>query len=164
MDIKIREVASKDKDVIETIIRSNENFTDEEKWCAAELLDMYLKGTTQGEYLFICAVNEDDKPLGYICYGKTPFADDVYDIYWIVIDPVWQGKRIGRALVKYIEDMLKQKGARMIVAETSSQQKYEKPRLFYEKVGFAEVSRIRDFYRVGDDKIIYIKRIGELEN
>jgi len=66
--------------------------------------------------------------------------------------------------VKYVEDMLKQKGARMIVAETSSQQKYEKPRLFYEKVGFTEVSRIGDFYRVGDDKIIYVKRIGELEN
>src|SRR3989344_4498888 len=110
MDIKIREVASKDKDVIETIIRSNENFTDEEKWCAAELLDMYLKGTTQGEYLFICAVNEDDKPLGYICYGKTPFADDVYDIYWIVIDPVWQGMRNPACFMRRL-GLLKSRGS-----------------------------------------------------
>ena len=47
--------------------------------------------------------------------------------------------------------------ARMIIAETSSQPKYDKARLFYERLGFMEAARIRDFYRVGDDKIIYIK-------
>lgn len=164
MEIRIREVAHKDKETIESIIRSNENFTDEEKYCAAELLDFYLRDITKGEYLFVCAVDETDKPLGYICYGKTPFADNVYDIYWIAIEPAWQGKRIGQMLIKYLDGILKKNGARMVVVETSAQSKYNKTRSFYEKVGFSEASRVKDFYRVGDDKVIYIKRIGELEN
>lgn len=157
MEINIREVEAKDKVAIESIIRSNKNFTDEERYCAAELLDIYLKDRAKGEYIFVCAVDKTDKPLGYVCYGKTPFTDSVYDMYWIAVDPQWQGKRVGKMLVKHLENILKHENARMIIAETSSQPAYEKTRLFYEKAGFKETSRIRDFYRVGDDKIVYIR-------
>ena len=70
------------------------------------------------------------------------------------------GKGIGKILVSYLDDTLKEKRARMLFAETSSQPKYDKTRIFYGKVGFNEVSRIRDFYRVGDDKVIYVKQFG----
>lgn len=159
MEIKIRKVGAKDKDVIESIIRNNENFTDEERDCAVELLDIYLKDTAKGEYIFVCAADETDKPLGYVCYGNVPFTDGVYDMYWIAVDPPWQGKRVGKTLVKHLENILKHENARMIIAETSSQPKYDKTRLFYEKSGFVEASRIKDFYRVGDDKIVYIKQL-----
>ncbi|MBI5327928.1 MAG: GNAT family N-acetyltransferase [Deltaproteobacteria bacterium] len=159
MKIKIREVVAQDKEAIQSIIQRNGNFTDEEKCCAVELLDIYLKDVAKGEYLFICAADENEKPIGYICYGKTPFADGVYDIYWIVIDPPWQGKGVGTMLVKHLENILKREGARMVIAETSSQSKYDKTRSFYEKGGFNEASRIKNFYRVGDDKIVYIKTI-----
>lgn len=159
MDIAIRVVAAKDKEAIESIIQKSENFTDEEKFCAVELLDIYIKDMAKGEYLFICAADETDKPIGYICYGKTPFADGVYDIYWIAIDPLWQGKSIGRILIKHLEGILRKEGARMVVAETSSQPKYKKARLLYERAGFNDVSRIKDFYRAGDDKIVYVKQV-----
>jgi ribosomal protein S18 acetylase RimI-like enzyme len=159
MEISIRKVEAKDKDAIESIIRNNENFTDEERYCAVELLDFYLRDVVRGEYLFICAADEANKPLGYVCYGKAPFTDGVYDIYWIAIDPPWQGKRVGKMLVKHLENILKHENARMVITETSSQPKYDKTRLFYEKAGFHEVSRIKDFYRIGDDKIVYIKHL-----
>lgn len=159
VEIKIRGVGAKDKDVIESIIRNNKNFTDEERYCAAELLDIYLKDKERGEYIFICAADETDKPLGYVCYGNAPFTDGVYDMYWIAVDPPWQGKGVGKALVKHLENMLKHENARMIIAETSSQPKYDKTRLFYEELGFMETSRIKNFYRVGDDKIVYIKQL-----
>lgn len=159
LEIQIRAVEAKDKNAIESIIKSNKNFTDEERYCAAELLDIYLKDRAKGEYIFICAADETDKPLGYACYGKTPFAEGVYDLYWIAIDPPWQGKKVGKMLVKHLENTLKHENARMIIAETSSQPKYDKTRLFYEKLGFMEASRIKDFYRAEDDKIIYIKQL-----
>lgn len=157
MELRIRKVVAKDKGIIEAIIRTNENFTDEEKYCAAELLDIYLKDTARGEYLFICAAGEADKPLGYVCYGKSPFTDGSYDVYWIAVDPLWQGRKVGKTIMNHLENMLARENARMIIAETSSQPKYDKARLFYERLGFMEAARIRDFYRVGDDKIIYIK-------
>jgi len=67
MEIRIREVAHKDKETIESIIRSNENFTDEEKYCAAELLDFYLRDITKGEYIFVCAaLNPFKSPLNAV--------------------------------------------------------------------------------------------------
>lgn len=159
MELKIRKVVAKDKDIIEAIIRTNENFTDEEKYCAAELLDFYLRDTNRGEYLFICAADEADKPLGYVCYGKIPFTDGAYDVYWIAIDPLCQGKKVGKMIMNHLENILTRENARMIIAETSSQPKYDKARLFYERLGFVEAARIKDFYRVGDDKIVYIKQL-----
>lgn len=159
MEITIREADAKDREAIESIIKKNENFTDEEKYCAIELLDIYLKDTAKGEYIFICAADETDKPLGYVCYGKTPLTDGVYDLYWIAIDPQWQGKRVGKMLIKHLDNILRHENARMVIVETSSQPKYDKSRLFYENTGFAESARIKDFYRLGDDKVIYIKKL-----
>ena len=161
MKIKIRKVEIKDREIIESIVRKNVNFIEEEKCCAVELLDIYLKNTLNGDYLFLCAADEIiDKPIGYLCYGRVPFTDAVYDLYWIVVDPLLHGKGIGKMLVSYLDDTLKEKHARMLFAETSSQPKYDKTRIFYGKIGFNEVSRIRDFYRVGDDKVIYMKQFG----
>lgn len=158
MELRVRKVVAKDKDVIEAIIKNNENFTDEEKYCAAELLDIYLKDTARGEYLFICAADKADKPLGYVCYGRAPFTDSIYDVYWIAVEPLWQGMKVGKTIMNYLENILEREKARMIIAETSSQPKYDKARLFYERLGFIESARIKDFYRVGDDKIIYVKK------
>jgi hypothetical protein len=45
----------------------------------------------------------------------------------------------------------------LVVAETSSQPKYEKTRRFYLTRGYAELARIRDYYRRGDDLVVYGK-------
>jgi ribosomal protein S18 acetylase RimI-like enzyme len=158
VELRIREVHAKDKDIIEAIIKKNENFTEEEKCCAVELLDIYLKDTVRGEYLFICAADEADKPLGYACYGRAPFTDSTYDVYWIAVEPLWQGMKVGKKIMNHLENILEREKAKMIIAETSSQPKYDKARLFYERLGFIESARIKDFYRSGDDKIIYVKK------
>ena len=36
---------------------------------------------------------------------------------------------------------------------------YLPTRKFYEKVGYVNEASIRDFYREGDDKIFYVKRL-----
>ncbi len=46
----------------------------------------------------------------------------------------------------------------MIIAETSGTVSYEGTRSFYERMGYIMEARIRDFYSVGDDLAIFIKR------
>ena len=41
--------------------------------------------------------------------------------------------------------------------ETSSKDKYAPTRHFYQRLGYVENARIRDFYRLGDDLLIYGK-------
>ncbi len=100
---------------------------------------------------------EDDKMLGFLCYGETPLTEGVYDLYWVAVDPKIHGKGVGKELLSCLEGLLITKGARVLLVETSSRSIYEKARIFYEHNGFTEEARVHDFYSVGDDKIIYRK-------
>lgn len=160
MRINIRKVLSSDRDAIISIVNRNGNFTDEEKDCAKELLDIYLGNPEQKDYDFFCAAAQDEKPIGYVCYGRIPLTQGAYDLYWIVVDPLYQGKGIGKVLVNHLESVLKDTGARMLLAETSSKPDYYKTKIFYERNGFTEIARIKDFYRIGDDKMIYRKEVS----
>ena len=45
----------------------------------------------------------------------------------------------------------------MMLIETSSQESDSATVRFYERAGYALGARIPDYYRVGDDKLIYVK-------
>jgi hypothetical protein len=45
------------------------------------------------------------------------------------------------------------------VIETSSQESYGSTRQFYDKVGCTLAAQLPDYYAMGDDKLIYLKRV-----
>jgi ribosomal protein S18 acetylase RimI-like enzyme len=47
----------------------------------------------------------------------------------------------------------------MIVVETSGSERYIPTRRFYERIGFQQAAVVKDFYSVGDDKVIYVKYV-----
>ena len=68
-----------------------------------------------------------------------------------------QGRGIGGLLNAHAENLIKNRGGRLVIAETSSQPRYEKTRRFYATHGYSELSRIRDYYKVGDDLAVFGK-------
>ena len=84
----------------------------------------------------------------------------VYDLYWIVVDPASQGKGLGRRLIEYVEQDVLSRGGRMILIETSSQETYGDTVRFYERSGYHLAARIRNFYRIGDDKLVFQKELA----
>jgi ribosomal protein S18 acetylase RimI-like enzyme len=80
-------------------------------------------------------------------------------LYWIAVHPEHQRQRVGRLLLAEIERQLAQAGARWLLAETSSTSLYDKTRGFYEKTGFTIVGDVADFYRAGDGRLTYGKRL-----
>ena len=60
-------------------------------------------------------------------------------------------------LLKTAEEYIQTRSGALMIVETSSTQKYERTRAFYVKYGYAELARIRQYYRPGDDLIIYGK-------
>jgi len=156
--MKVRKVQKKDKsrmnEVLDGIYKKG-LFKKEEVECALELLEAHLNNST--DYEHVCCVNEDDVFLGYSCYGKVPLTDAVYDLYWIAVDVNEHNKGIGKKIMEYIEKDLKSRKARKLLIETSSQKIYEPTRMFYIKLNYKEVSRIKDFYSSGDDRVTYEK-------
>ena len=51
-------------------------------------------------------------------------------------------------------------GARLIRLETAGIDSYRAARAFYERTGYAEAGRIRDFYWPGNDLYIYVKYLA----
>jgi ribosomal protein S18 acetylase RimI-like enzyme len=102
---------------------------------------------------------EDDRLVGYACYGHTPSTDGTYDLYWLAVDPTMQGRGIGRALVRDVEERLRARGARLLVVETSARPDYAAARSFYARSGYVEAARVRDFYAPADDRIVLTTRL-----
>ena len=155
----IRPTVREDHALILDILRRTDYFTEAEVEIADELLGSYFERSLSSGYWTYTAVT--DKVSGYVCYGPTPLTDGTYDIYWIAVDPEQQGKKVGTELLSFAEnDIAKNKG-RLITVYTSSQEKYLSTRNFYLKRGYHEGCRIKDYYRRGDDLVVYVKQILE---
>lgn len=152
----IRKLQYGDREQIRQFIIETEVFTYAEISVAMELIDTFLNSQKQTDYDCYSAV-EGDEVLGYICLGPTPVTNGTFDLYWIVVKPSEHGSGVGKNLMKYAEDVVKQNQGRLLIAETSSQPKYEKTREFYIRVGYTELARIKDYYKVGDDLVMYGK-------
>jgi ribosomal protein S18 acetylase RimI-like enzyme len=153
----IRPLAAADRGPLEEVLRATDAFTEEEVQVALELIDLGLKSPPSSDYLFVVAA-EGSSVLGYACWGPVPLTDRVHDLYWIAVDPRRQKGGVGRALLEEVERRLRAAGQRMLLIETASKESYASTRRFYERTGYDEVSRLRDFYRDGDDKVVYGKR------
>ncbi|MEJ2744251.1 MAG: GNAT family N-acetyltransferase [bacterium] len=156
--VSIRPIRRGDRDGIEGLLNRATEFTRDEVACALELVDCSIEdGNEDEDYAVHCAESPEGGIIGFVCYGKTPLTRGTYDLYWIVIDPARRREGMGRRMLAYLESVLRAKGARLLVAETSSQAAYAQARSFYAKEGFRDETRIRDYYAPGDDLVIYCK-------
>lgn len=158
-DIVLRKLLRDDRDSIAGIVQKIPQFTPEEKDCALELADLYITYGESSGYDFLLSVDSDNALAGYICFGRIPLTDACYDIYWMAVDPARQNIGIGTQLLNAAEEKMAGLNARKVFIETSSQEKYLSAQNFYKKNGFKTVSCIKDFYKIGDDKLVYLKEI-----
>ena len=157
--MKIRPLLGKDRLTLLSVLTKSRSFTSAEIDVAMELIDIVLKDPIQRDYHIYCVVDVQDQAIGYICYGPTPMAQGTFDLYWIAVDPDFQGQRVGSTLLNFLEKVLKAEGGRLILADTSTIPHYEKTQKFYLKNGFQEVARIPDYYHPGNDRITFCRRL-----
>jgi ribosomal protein S18 acetylase RimI-like enzyme len=150
-----------DRSTIEEMVISSGRFNAEEIATALELVDEALeKGEASGYFFAVLEEEGQESSLqGYACYGPTPLTQGVFDLYWIVVGPSAQRKGYGRRLLEFVEKEIAGRGGRMLLIETSSQESYGGTVRFYQRAGYDLVARIKNFYRVGDDKLIFSKNL-----
>lgn len=158
MTITIRPAVSLERESIHQILVATAVFTQDEIDAAMELVDFSLRPSVKSEYtvqVIAGDASEGGLILGYVCYGPTPRAEGVFDLYWIAVDPARQGQGLGRLLLRFVEQEVRKLNGRMLLIETSSRRSNEPTIRFYRNSGYEEISRIKDFYRVRDDKVIF---------
>lgn len=131
-------------------------FTSQEVACVDELLDVFLHQPENHDYTFIVTCDRTGHTVGFACYGPTALTEGTFDLYWLCVARNAQGQGIARALLGQVVEELVPQGARLLVAETSSTPAYQRARSFYEHNGFSFKTHVPDFYRPGDDLVLYV--------
>jgi ribosomal protein S18 acetylase RimI-like enzyme len=153
-----RGVRAGDPEIVKDIIESTGFFYHFEIPVAVELVQAALdEGEEESGYLFLFAEVEG-RTVAYSCFGTIAGTEHGYDLFWIATHADFRGSGIGKILLEATHDEVRSRGADYIIAETSSIDKYLPTRLFYEKNDYAKEAFIRDYYKMGDGKVIYVKR------
>lgn len=158
--MKIRPASSTDRERILEILTLTSRFTHQEIGWAMELVDLALGAPEKREYETHVLEVPDGVVQGYVLFGPTPMAQGVFDLYWIAVDPKRQGQGFGQLLLRFVENEVKRQAGRMLLIETSSKRSYAPTVRFYQRAGYQEISRIKDFYRIEDDKVVFSKNLS----
>jgi ribosomal protein S18 acetylase RimI-like enzyme len=156
--VTVREAQSRDRDGIREALIASGAFTEEEVGVALEIFDLGLLGGLEGDYPVFVA-ESGGLVRGYVCVGRTPLTISTWHLYWICVHPDAQNKGVGRALQGYAEDFIRSRGGQRVVLETSGKPSYSLARNFYHAAGYVTVGRILDFYKPGDDCLVYCKAL-----
>ena len=152
--MKVRDLTPEDRDAVREAVVACVAFTDEEVRVALEMIDCGIRG----EYS-LPAVEIDGEVRGYACIGKATLTVSAWCVYWMCVHPSAQGMGVGRRLQAYIDDIVRKSGGDRLVLETSGRPGYKRTRCFYRQAGYTEVGRIPDFYKPGDDCVIFCKEL-----
>lgn len=87
-------------------------------------------------------------------------ADRVWNLLAIAVLEARQGEGIGTAMLAWLDAHLVREGQRLLLVETSGTAGFAATRGFYAANGYREEARIRDYYTVGDDKIVFVKALA----
>lgn len=151
----VRSPAASDRVSVHEALACCGAFTDDEVRVAIEMFDAGLTG----DYSLL-GVECGGVLRAYACFGKASLTQRSWYLYWMCVHPTVQGTGIGQALERGVADAVRQMGGDRLVLETSGRPDYERSRRFYERAGFTVHGRIPDFYKPGDDCLIYCKTLG----
>ncbi len=152
--MRIRPTKHDDITALQAVLDGTELFPSE---MLPEMVKGFLSNDENSDIWLTCEANGN--AAGF-CYAvPEQFAEGVWNMLAIAVLPREQGCGCGGAIVKHLEAKLKERGHRILIAETSGTDDFEQTREFYRKNGYTEEARIRDFWAAGDDKVIFWKSL-----
>jgi ribosomal protein S18 acetylase RimI-like enzyme len=150
--VTVRSLTAADRPPVhDTLVRSGA-FHEEEIRVAMEMFDSGLAG----DYSLL-GIETGGHLRAYACFGKATLTVTSWYLYWFCVHPSVQGTGLGQELERAVEELVSHSGGERLVLETGGRPDYERSRRFYERAGFTECGRVPDFYRPGDDCVVYCK-------
>ncbi len=153
----IRSANSDDKTALMALAEAIALFEANELDEMSGMLSEYFDGNLGNEHFWIADDDNGIQAAAY--YAPEMLAGGTWNLYFIGVQPNCQGKGRGTLLLRYVEQHLKERGERLLLVETSGLDSFEQTRTFYRKNGYEQEARIRDYYKAGEDKIIFRKAL-----
>lgn len=156
--IVLRPLVESDRPRIREILVASGRFSDEEIGWALKMLDAGLAHPLQTHVL---VAQDEDTVLGWASWQSVRALPRTSELCWISVDPAVQRQGIGSWLVSEVEKRVHDEGGRWLLVETRIGRDGDDVREFYQRRGYGEVSRIIDFQRKADDRLILIRRLDD---
>jgi ribosomal protein S18 acetylase RimI-like enzyme len=149
----IRQTIAADTEALMSIVASSGQFDADGISHVKVALEHYLSGESEDIWL----TADDSEPVAVAYCAPEALTDGTYNLLMLWTRRDREGKGHGRALVEKLESELTDRGARLLIVETSGLDTFKAARAFYSKCGFRQEARIKDFFAAGDDKLVYTK-------
>lgn len=153
--MEIRLIQEDDLEYLKTIIESTKLFPSE---LLDEMVsDFFTNDKTQDIWLTKII---DNIPIGIVYCAPERMTEGTFNLFLIAVHSDFQKKGIGKELILFIEQLVKQKNGRILIVETSSLPEFEATRIFYKNNNYNHEATIREFYKQGEDKIVFWKKLA----
>ncbi len=157
-DTKVRPAMAADQPSLEHLATATGLFQPSEMSEFSAMMDAFFAGETEGDFWFVGEQEGRIVSAGYC--GPEAFADRVYNLYFIAVEPSLQGGGHGSAILHAVEQKVRAEDGRILIIETSGLGSFELTRRFYRKHSYDEEARIREYYGPGDDKVMFWKKLS----
>ncbi|NJR32140.1 MAG: GNAT family N-acetyltransferase [Chamaesiphon sp. CSU_1_12] len=155
----IRSITPEDTMAAIALAEATGLFQPHESEALAQMLTEHLSGETDSQDLWL---TDDDGGLVGIAYvAPERMTEGTWNLYLLAVHPDRQRQGRGAALLAHVEQMLVERGERLLLVETSGVESFEYVRSFYRNSGYQEEARIREFYTTGVDKIVFCKALSQ---
>jgi ribosomal protein S18 acetylase RimI-like enzyme len=154
MNLVIRPIIEADIEYLKDVLDSIELFPSE---ILEDMISDYFTNPDNEEIWFTGIDHDIPISLGYCAPEKL--TDGTFKLYAIGVKNNLQGKGIGKLMMTFIAEELRLSGHRILIVETSSTHDFELTRKFYENLSYSKEAVIRDFWKDGDEKVIYLKKL-----
>ena len=149
----IEPVTAAHRDALLAIIEASGQFDADGLAHVRETLDAHL--AKPAHEIWLAAI--DGSPVGVAYCAPEPVTSGTWNLLMLWMKDGYEGRGTGRALVREVEHLLKERGARLLIVETSGLPEFEVARTFYQNYGFRLEAEVRDFFEAGDHKLIYTR-------
>lgn len=107
-----------------------------------------------------CRSHSGGVALGWAYFAPDPYAESVWNLWWIGVLPQHHGSGAAQALLQHVEKVAAEAGARLLIIETSDLEPMARARRFYQKSGYLERGCIPQFYSENESKVIFSRSIA----
>ncbi len=153
----IRFTVSEDTDALLTLAAATGLFEADQIDDLAQMLAQQFNQEITSPAIWL--TDYDSKPVGLAYVAPERMTHGTWNLYLIAIHPDHQQQGRGTELLGYIEQLMRERGERLLLVETSGTDEFAYVRQFYRARGYEEEARIRDFYIDGVDKIVFRKSL-----
>ncbi len=156
MSRQIRKVEKADIPELKKVLDSSELFP---SYLLDDMISDYLNNESSTDIWF--TATEQGQPISIGYCAPERLTEGTHNLYAIAVYKAYQGKGIGKKMMEYIENLLRENGNRILIVETSGLPEYDLTRKIYRQCNYVKQAVIPEFYKAGEDKIVFWKKLME---